>query len=63
MPLLIQEGDTKTIIYGRSIPGGLFGGMLGVMLIKRKLKIKAKMGNVIVPAVVLGISIEDWAVS
>jgi phosphatidylglycerol---prolipoprotein diacylglyceryl transferase len=57
IPLIIEGADIKTIIYGKSILGGLLGGMLGVILIKRILKIKTKMGNIIAPAVALGMSI------
>jgi len=57
IPLLIEGGDLKTIIFGKSILGGLIGGMLGVMLIKRIMKIKTKMGNIIAPSAALGMSI------
>lgn len=57
IPLIIQGQDLKTILFGKSILGGLIGGMLGVMLIKKFLKIRMKMGNVIAPAVALGMSI------
>lgn len=57
LPLLISGEDIKTVIFGKSILGGLIGGMLGVILIKKVMKIKAKMGNVIAPAVALGMAI------
>lgn len=57
IPLIIAGGDIRSMILGKSILGGLLGGMLGVMLIKRILKIRTKMGNVIAPAVALGMSI------
>jgi len=57
IPLLIEGADIATVIFGKSILGGLIGGMLGVMLIKRILKIKTKMGNIIAPSVALGMSI------
>lgn len=57
IPLIFEGADIQSIIFGKSILGGLIGGMLGVMLIKRILKIKTKMGNIIAPAVALGIAI------
>ena len=42
---------------GRTILGGLIGGWIGVVLIKKLLGIQTRMGNTIAPAAALGISI------
>jgi phosphatidylglycerol:prolipoprotein diacylglycerol transferase len=57
IPLILEGADFETILFGKSIVGGLLGGMLGVILIKRILGIQLKMGNVIAPAVALGMAV------
>lgn len=42
---------------GKTIVGGFLGGIFGVILIKKLLKINLKMGNVIAPAAALGMGI------
>lgn len=56
IPIIMEGGNLQNIIFGKSIVGGLIGGYLGVKLIKKKLKISLKFGNVIAPAVALGMS-------
>lgn len=57
IPLILAREELETILFGKSILGGLIGGMLGVILVKKLLHIRTKMGNVIAPAVALGMSI------
>ena len=57
IPLILAGEDLETILFGKSILGGLIGGMLGVILVKKLLHIRTRMGNVIAPAVALGMSI------
>lgn len=61
VPLLIANfqyiGRPDIWFEGKTIIGGFIGGILGVLLVKRIFKIKLKMGNVIAPAVALGLAI------
>lgn len=57
IPLMFESNNIAVIAYGKSIVGGLLGGMAGVFMIKKLFKIKLRMGNVIAPAVALGMSI------
>ncbi len=45
------------ILSGRTITGSLVGGTLGVLYIKKKLKIKGRKGNVFAPAIAIGMAI------
>lgn len=47
----------QTLFAGRTITGGLIGGTLGVLFIKKKLGIKARYGNLLAPSVALGMTI------
>ena len=49
--------DITPFLSGRTITGGLIGGTLAVMYIKRKLNIKDKKGNLFAPAVAIGVAI------
>ncbi len=49
--------DLTILLSGRSILGGLVGGFLGVLLVKKKLKIQGRRGNLFVPAIALGVAI------
>jgi len=49
--------DIGPILSGRTIVGGLIGGTLGVMLIKKYLHMNEKKGNLFAPAIALGIAI------
>lgn len=49
--------DIGPLLSGRTIVGGLIGGTLSVWWIKRKLRIKRRIGNAIAPAAALGIAI------
>ena len=49
--------DLNALISGRTITGGLIGGTLAVLFIKKKLKIKAKKGNLFAPGIALGVAI------
>lgn len=54
VPLLFENPSLETFFYAKSIVGGLIFGMLGIMVTKRVLHIKLKLGNVIAPAVAIG---------
>ena len=47
--------DLSLLLPGRTIIGGLIGGALGVILVKKKLNIKQRKGNLFAPAIALGI--------
>ncbi len=49
--------DISMILSGRTIVGGLIGGTLAVWFIKKKMNIDVRLGNVIVPGVIIGIAI------
>ena len=57
VPLLFEGRSLPQIIFGKSIVGGLIGGMFGVYATKRLFKIQLRLGNVIAPAVALGMAI------
>lgn len=57
IPIILEGGSLENILLGKSIVGGLIGGYIGVQIIKRKMNITLKMGNIIAPAVALGMSI------
>ncbi len=57
IPLIFEGQGIEHVIYGKSIVGGLVGGMFGVIAIKRFLGIKLRLGNVIAPSIALGMSI------
>lgn len=57
IPLIFEGRTPEQILYGKSIIGGLIGGMFGVIFIKKLLKIKLRLGNYIAPAVALGTGI------
>lgn len=54
IPLLFENPSLETFFYAKSIVGGLIAGMIGIMITKRLLHIKLKLGNVIAPAVAIG---------
>jgi phosphatidylglycerol:prolipoprotein diacylglycerol transferase len=49
--------DPRLLLSGRTIVGGLIGGTVAVWMVKRKLKIRQRVGNAIAPAIALGIAI------
>ncbi|MCL2815334.1 MAG: prolipoprotein diacylglyceryl transferase [Oscillospiraceae bacterium] len=57
LPLIFEGRDIAGILYGKSIVGGLIGGMFGVAAIKKISGIKLKLGNVIAPSVALGLAV------
>jgi len=57
VPLLFEGRGWDEILFGKSIVGGLVGGMFGVIAIKRIIGVKLKLGNVIAPSVALGMAI------
>jgi phosphatidylglycerol:prolipoprotein diacylglycerol transferase len=49
--------NMNILLYEKSIVGGLIGGFLSVIIIKKAFSIKARMGNDIAPAAALGMGI------
>ncbi len=49
--------DISFLLSGRTILGGLIGGFIGVKIVKYKLNIKEKRGNLFAPAIALGVAI------
>ena len=66
IPILILEykyilanfpNISPIIFSGKTITGGLVGGFLAVILIKKILNIKVKRGNLFAPAIAIGVAI------
>lgn len=57
IPLLFLNPGLINLLVGKSIVGGLLGGMVGVMVAKRIFKIQVRLGNIIAPAIALGIAV------
>jgi phosphatidylglycerol---prolipoprotein diacylglyceryl transferase len=54
----LERGSFISILFsGKTIIGGLIGGMLGSIVIKKLLKIKARKGNLFAPAIAIGLAI------
>lgn len=49
--------DPRVFLYGRTIVGGLIGGTVAVMAVKKRLGIKLRLGNAFAPAIALGVAI------
>ncbi len=49
--------DYRVLFYGKTIVGGIIGGIIAVYLVKKKLKIKQRIGNELAPAIALGMGI------
>ena len=46
----LQYGfDVRTLLTGRTVAGGLVGGTLGVLLVKKKLGIQGRHGHALSP--------------
>lgn len=52
---IVAHPSAAAVLSGRTIVGGLLGGMAAVWLVKRRLGIKARLGNYLVPSLCLGI--------
>jgi prolipoprotein diacylglyceryltransferase len=61
LPLILmnlrQGVRWQAILAGRTIIGGLVGGTLGVLFIKKKLGIRGRYGNFLAPSIALGMGI------
>ena len=65
IPILVLEWknlaahfpDPGPLVSGRSIVGGLVGGALAVVLVKRWLGIRDRRGNLFAPAIALGVAV------
>ena len=49
--------DWQTLLAGRTIAGGLVGGTLGVLFIKKKLGIQGRYGNLLAAPIALGMAV------
>ncbi|MEN6631049.1 MAG: prolipoprotein diacylglyceryl transferase family protein [Candidatus Polarisedimenticolia bacterium] len=45
------------LLAGRTVIGGLVGGSVGIVVVKRALKIRERRGNILAPAVALGLAV------
>jgi prolipoprotein diacylglyceryl transferase len=54
---IVSEGGWNLVVSGRSIVGGLAGGTLSVLLLKRRLHLNERKGNLFAPAIALGMVI------
>lgn len=52
---IIAEPTAESLLSGRTILGGLIGGALAVWLVKRRLGIRERLGNYLVPSLCLAI--------
>ncbi len=57
IPLIFEGHGWAEIAFGKSIVGGILGGLLGVLGVKKVCGIKLKLGNIIAPSVALGMII------
>ncbi|MFA5856365.1 MAG: prolipoprotein diacylglyceryl transferase family protein [Candidatus Pacearchaeota archaeon] len=55
--ILANITNPMVILSGRTITGGLIGGMIGVFIAKKHLKLKERKGNLFAPAIALGVAI------
>jgi prolipoprotein diacylglyceryl transferase len=55
--LLHNRIGVNALFDGKTITGGLIGGTLAIILIKKKLGIKDKKGNIFAPAIAVGAAI------
>jgi len=53
--MLAQGADVEMLLSGRTIVGGIIGGVLAVYLTKRKLHITQRLGNYLVPSLCIGV--------
>ncbi len=51
-----KDWSLTLLLTGRTIVGGFIGGMLAVWWVKRRLNIQARFGNILAPAVALGLA-------
>lgn len=49
--------DLTILLSGKSIVGGLIGGFIAILIIKYKLGIKGRRGNLFAPAIAIGVAI------
>jgi len=55
LPRIIADPSAANVLSGRTIVGGLIGGALAVYLVKRRLGIRERLGNYLVPSLAAGI--------
>ena len=49
--------SVETLFYGKTIIGGLIGGVIGTRITKKLFNIKGKRGNLFAPAIAVGVAI------
>lgn len=54
---IVNFWSIDTIFYGKSIIGGLIGGVVGTKITKKLFKIEGKKGNFFAPAIAIGVAI------
>ena len=55
LPAIIAHPTAASVFSGRTIVGGIIGGVLAVYVVKRRLGIKERLGNYLVPSLCAGI--------
>lgn len=53
----LATASAEALTSGKTVLGGLLGGFLGVILVKKLCHIKGRYGNVIAPAAALGLAV------
>lgn len=57
LPAIIADVSAASLMSGRTIVGGLIGGVCAVWLVKRRLGIRERLGNHLVPSLALGVAV------
>jgi phosphatidylglycerol:prolipoprotein diacylglycerol transferase len=55
--IIHHSSDLGVLLSGRTITGGLIGGALSVIYVKKRLNITDRKGNLFAPAIALGVAI------
>jgi phosphatidylglycerol:prolipoprotein diacylglycerol transferase len=55
--IFLQHAGWSLLVSGRSIVGGLIGGAVSVIVVKRVLHINERKGNLFAPAIALGVAV------
>ncbi len=57
IPLLFLNPTPYALLTGKSIVGALLGGMVGIAIAKKVMKLQVRLGNIIAPSIALGMAI------
>jgi phosphatidylglycerol---prolipoprotein diacylglyceryl transferase len=56
-PAVLHARTLSAVFAGKTVIGGFVGGSLGVLLVKRSMRIRERRGNLFAPAIALGLAI------